>query len=283
MSGHILLCEDDEFSLAMMGSAVRDAGFSVTATRSVDECIAAAGGKRHDLAVIDVMMDPGSLGHRETKHGYETGIALARTLKTIQPDLKLLGMSQSVSPAVSRWFRRFADGFIVKSDLAQHPHLIGRWVMKVLTPTEWWNTMQTMIVHGHDHDTRRSLERYLTETLRLRPPIVLAHRASVGHTLIEKLEQVQEEVDVVFVLMTPDDSVVSASGTPGQQARPNVHWEGGFFFGAMRRRSGRVILLTKGPVVIPSDLLGLGFIDVTKGIEAADMEIRRELEALSQS
>ena len=93
------------------------------------------------------------------------------------------------------------------------------------------------IVHGHDHDSLRSLERYLTETLGLPPPKVLGDLASGGQTLIEKLEEVGSAVDVVFVLMTPDDTVTTSAGTSGRQARPNVLLEAGYFSNCCRDKA----------------------------------------------
>lgn len=42
------------------------------------------------------------------------------------------------------------------------------------------------------------------------------------------------------------------------------------------RGSGRVLLLHKGPVEIPSDTVGIEYIDITNGIESAGEILRRE-------
>ena len=51
----------------------------------------------------------------------------------------------------------------------------------------------------------------------------------------------------------------------------------GFFCGAFGRRSGRVILLHKGPVELPSDIAGVIWIDISSGVKAAGEEIRKEI------
>ena len=56
-------------------------------------------------------------------------------------------------------------------------------------------------------------------------------------------------------------------------------FELGYFHGLMRRQSGRIILLYKGGLEIPSDLSGITYIDITHGIEAAGEEIRRNLDS----
>lgn len=43
------------------------------------------------------------------------------------------------------------------------------------------------------------------------------------------------------------------------------------------RDTGRVILLYSGPLDLPSDLSGITYIDISKGIASAAEEIRREL------
>jgi CheY-like chemotaxis protein len=282
MSELVLLCDDDTLTTATLASALRDAGYRVTQTTSVEECLSVARSTRHDLALIDVMMPPGPLQSAETHGGYATGIALARELRRIQPDLKIAGMSNAPTRELVEWFRRHANGFFPKRDAFANADLFARWATRLLAPAEWWSTIHTCIVHGHDHGTLRSLERYLIETLRLPPPTILGDLASGGQTLIEKLEDVGSAVDVVFVLMTPDDVVTTSTGVSGRQARPNVLLEAGYFLGLLSRRSGRVILLSTGQTMLPSDLLGVGFVDVSHGIAAAGDDIRRELQAWSQ-
>ena len=65
-----------------------------------------------------------------------------------------------------------------------------------------------------------------------------------------------------------------------RRARQNVILELGFFLGTLGRRSGRVFLLYKGPLELPSDLGGVVYIDISKGIEAVSDQIRREIVAI---
>ena len=81
--------------------------------------------------------------------------------------------------------------------------------------------------------------------------------------------------------MTPDDTVTTSAGDFQQAGRPNVLLEAGYFFGLLSRRSGRVILLSKSPTLFPTDLLGIGYIDISAGIAAAGDAINRELRALA--
>ena len=53
----------------------------------------------------------------------------------------------------------------------------------------------------------------------------------------------------------------------------NVLLELGYFLGTLRRTSGRVVVLRKGDVEIPSDLAGVVYIDISGGVQAAAPEI----------
>ncbi len=118
---------------------------------------------------------------------------------------------------------------------------------------------KVFIVHGHDDDALHGLARFL-EKLSLEP-IVLREQPNQGRTIIEKYEHIASEVGFAVVLLTPDD--VGAAKTATEQnhrARQNVIFELGYFAGHLGR--GRVCLLRKGNVEIPSDLYGVLYIDL---------------------
>src|SRR5208283_5423572 len=100
-------------------------------------------------------------------------------------------------------------------------------------------------------------------------------------TLIEKFESFARKIDCAFILLTPDDKVLS-NGTNDEkrQSRQNVIFELGFFYASLERLSGRVILLHKGPIELPSDISGIVWIDIGDGIAAAGEEIRKEVAKL---
>lgn len=135
------------------------------------------------------------------------------------------------------------------------------------------------IVHGQDNETKLSVKNYLQNVLDLGEPIILHERPGYGRTIIEKFEKETQKVDLVFVILTPDDKgcLVKSSDRVKRRARQNVIFELGFFYAKLQRTSGRVILLTKGNIEIPSDISGIAYIDISKGIEAASDQIRREV------
>ena len=97
------------------------------------------------------------------------------------------------------------------------------------------------IVHGHDSDALYQLKNYLQNTLELGQPVVLREQPSDAMTLIEKFEAASGDVDLVFVLLTPDDVVrnTGASDSEKHRSRQNVILELGLLY--------RQIWATQGP------------------------------------
>ena len=142
--------------------------------------------------------------------------------------------------------------------------------------------VRSFIVHGHDHLLLYELKDYIQNTLKLGEPVVLRQMPGLGRTIIEKFEDEAETINLVFVLLTPDDRVTPTKNDDQEKrrARQNVILELGFFLGKLGRKSGRILLLHKGHLEIPSDIAGVEYIPVTDGIESAGERIRKELRAL---
>lgn len=123
---------------------------------------------------------------------------------------------------------------------------------------------KVFIVHGHDEAALHNLARFL-EKLGLEA-IILKEQPNQGRTIIEKFEHSAKEVGYAVVLLTPDDvGGAVAHAEPTLRGRQNVIFELGYFAGALGR--GRVCLLRKGEVEIPSDLYGVVYteMDATEG------------------
>lgn len=138
------------------------------------------------------------------------------------------------------------------------------------------NDKKIFIVHGHDGNERYVLKDYLQNTLHYPEPVILSDRAGCGRVIIESFEAEAEHAGLVFALVTPDDLVNETS----KRARQNVIFELGYFMGKLGRKSGRVIVLRKGDVDIPSDLDGILYISIDNGIAAAGEQIRKAIEAV---
>lgn len=138
---------------------------------------------------------------------------------------------------------------------------------------------KVFIVHGHDEGAIYKLARFL-ENMKLEV-IILKERPNQGRTIIDKFEDCANEVGFAVVLLTPDDvGSVATATSQGQRARQNVIFELGYFSGKLGR--GRVCVLRKGDVEIPSDLSGVIYtemdpadgwkVTLVKEMEATNLE-----------
>lgn len=79
-----------------------------------------------------------------------------------------------------------------------------------------------------------------------------------SRTFAEKFEQIATVSDGAVALVTPDDvGAVAGEVTLQNRARQNVWVEVGWFWGRLGR--SRLLLLLKGDIEVPSDLLGVEF------------------------
>jgi predicted nucleotide-binding protein len=105
-------------------------------------------------------------------------------------------------------------------------------------------------------------------------PVVLRYQPGKGRTIIEKFEDEARSCGFAFAIITPDDQV-SAKRGEYLQARPNVVFELGWFYGRLGR--GRVVLLTKRGVKIHSDLDGISRVEFDRTVDEVLIEVEREL------
>ncbi len=134
------------------------------------------------------------------------------------------------------------------------------------------------VVHGHDDAAKHEVAR-LIQNAGLKP-IILHEQASMGKTVIEKLEK-YSDVGFAIVLLTPDDVGRAQNQNELQpRARQNVIAELFYFLGKLGRT--HVCALKKGNIEIPSDIGGVIYIDLDPG-GAWKTELLRELDAAGYS
>ena len=100
----ILFIDDDTYLSNSYIYALRDEGYEVSEVTGVDAALAAA--RRTDFAVVvlDMMLPHGKFFDAfETQGGFKTGLALARELRNILPEAKLLALTMSTDPEVQEW------------------------------------------------------------------------------------------------------------------------------------------------------------------------------------
>ena len=266
----VLLIEDDPFVAREYGDWIKAKGFRVSFAYRANHALHQAQNFRHfDFVVVDIKMPSEKLfSNYESVFGTKTGVLLATELLNYLPDATFIALTNSDRADDQAWFDARGFDFHLKRDAS--PQRFASYLRRRAMREK----PKVFIVHGHDRSAVRELKHYLQNTLKFEEPVVLWEGKSAGLTVIEKLELYAEQAELVFVLMTPDD-YVDAKGQG--RARQNVLLEYGFFLGRLRRTSGRVILLYKEGVEIPSDLSGVIAIDISRGISAVRDEIEREL------
>jgi CheY-like chemotaxis protein len=274
----ILLVEDDVFYAQFIKEYLMDNGVLAIISRTTQEALD-QDLSEYDGAIIDVMLpnDPGLSGilENETRGGYLAGVALARRFRERILNFPIVLLSAAASGGEAhRWAKDHSHPFVFKyedrsrilSALAQ----LGI-VSRVDRP-------RVFIVHGHDEDLLNEVKDYFQNTLTWSQLIVLRDQPSGGKTIIEKFEEHAGLVDWVFVLVSPDDkSFDPKTNDERRRARQNVIFELGFFYGLIGRHEGRVIVLKKGDVEMPSDIHGVIWIDVSAGVRSVGEDIRREV------
>ncbi len=276
----ILFVEDEQSLLDEFPRLLERSDYQVLCRNNPDDALEViASEERIDVAVLDLQLpikDSKKIGLQESAGGKLAGIVLAREFRKKFPRSPIIFWSGTRSQEIREAVMELGDARIVSKMAGFVPVLEG--IADALDGFERGRRPRCFIVHGHDDATMQSVRHYLVENLGFPVPTVLRDEPSHGRTIIEKLEVNTWSVDLAFVLLTPDDQVVpSGSQVPMGRARQNVVFEMGYFLGLLGRHSGRVIMLHRRPIELPSDIHGMIWIDITDGIESADAELRREL------
>lgn len=140
------------------------------------------------------------------------------------------------------------------------------------------HSANVFLIHGHDHENLDKLRKLLI-SFKLNP-IVLVDIAGRGRTIIRKLEEEAADCGFAFALLTPDDFVQPRGDLAEHrvaQARPNVLFEIGWFYGWLGRE--RVCLISRRGTEMPSDLHGISRVEFTNEVDECAIELETELRA----
>ncbi len=270
-----LFIENDEMLAIQYEDYLLQAGFDVFYTNSVEEALSVAAEKPFEVVIIDIMMNSeGVYGERESGGGVNTGKILARDLREILPNTKIVALTNHTDAHIERLFSLDDSmAFFRKKDTP--PEMFPKLLRRALRKSDEPPT--SFIVHGHDHDAVSGIIDFLGEELGWPAPVVLKDSPSKGRTICEKFEEYADDAELVFVLVTPDDfGFLAADNTQKEErARQNIIFELGYFYGLFGRKSGKVLLLQKGSTTLPSDLDGIVRIDISKGL--ASKEVRNNI------
>lgn len=275
----VLVVEDDDWFAGHLVRALESVGARVRAVGSLESVKAlTTSGYMADVAVIDLMVRRSRTGKSLPLVGFE----VATFLRSASPFMPLLAVSTAVGEKDFALAARYFSSFVNKADIGfgHEDHFLERLTSVILGKHS--RKPRVFIVHGHDHAPVRTLCRFLKSSFKFSDFVILQKLPGGGKTIIEKFEEYATGCDIVFVLLTPDDIACSKRSQRERElrSRQNVIFELGFFYAALQRRQGTVILLKKGDTVIPSDLQGMEFIDITRGIRAAHELIRKQIERI---
>jgi CheY-like chemotaxis protein len=272
---------DDDVAMEILADAFRYRGHEARRISSASQALGELTNiAEADLIVLDILMP----GPNTTASGASTiplpsGMNLLAEIRKKSPNLPVLAFSATQDAGIIDALKDdSATTFISKWESHPLREMVSR-AYNVLGIQQDLPPIRPFIVHGHADNLKLELKNYIQNTLHLSEPVILHEQPNLGRTIIQKFEDYAAASALVFVILTPDD-VGAMTDTPNdtrRRARQNVIFEMGYFLGLLGRESGRVLLLFKGPLELPSDLSGLVYIDISNGIAAAGEEIRKEI------
>lgn len=277
--GKLLLVDDEVTFLQAYILELKGAGYDVYAATTIEEAQKELSSAHYDLLIVDVIMP---LEEKlEILRGAtitNVGLHFATEVRKRYSEVRVIVFSQAHRnhmPSLAA-FDQDPEVRVLQKGVVRPPMLVQEVALLLMNKRPG---PKVFIVHGHDRAALFELKNYLQNTLGFQEPLILAEEASTGATIIEKFEEYSSQIDIAFVLMTPDDVAYKAGITKSRmlRARQNVIFELGYFIGILGRRSGRVFILHKGKLELPSDLAGVVYIDISNGVEAAGEDVRREL------
>lgn len=201
--------------------------------------------------------------------GYVEGVrALAGELRW-QSDTVL--QSGAEEPVVLQLSKKFYDLGMVMTSRADAIEQSYKAEEAYLSPTG----DKVFIIHGHAEAKWRELRDLLEGRLGLRGRVVvLKEESSQTRTVLEKFATIANECCFAIALVTPDDLVRKEADTYGQ-ARPNVLFELGWFFG--RYGPERTCIMKQADTPVPSDLGGVVTLEFQTSVDEQYIALEKEL------
>ena len=274
----ILLIDDDEFFSRSLQDDLEDAGFELVSSRDASDGLSIFEEDEigFDVVIADMAMPGGPrFSDAEVRSGFQAGLALSRKILRRKHDASIIGITAFPSEQLHTWFGKHHFPLLQKG-----PRMVRDLLdcLERLRPESERKQRKCFIVHGRDVSAIEELCGFVNQNVPGYLPVILSESKSEGRTVIEKFEAYADAAFIALVLMTPDDRVLGEDGARiAHRARQNVIFELGYFLGRLGRSSGRVLILTKGDVEIPSDIAGVMRIDISAGISQAGPELLREL------
>lgn len=155
----------------------------------------------------------------------------------------------------------FGEPFQPAQKISQLPQFSSPSINQTAPQTIARNKRKVFIVHGRDEAAKQEVSRFI-EKLGLEA-IILHENASLGMTIIEKIEHYSNDVDFALILYTACDhgrGIHESTIPPKDRARQNVVFEHGYLMAKLGREN--VCPLVKGNIETPNDMSGVVYVDL---------------------
>lgn len=134
---------------------------------------------------------------------------------------------------------------------------------------------KVFIVHGTDHAIRDKIDLFLRDSGL--STVVMEGVAHGGRTLPEKFEEIAQTCGFAVFILSPDDLLYRHDKSEVKRARQNVVLELGYFWGQLGRKL-KFALLVDPTIEFPTDIQGIGWIEITPDLAQTKLKLRKELE-----
>jgi len=277
----LLFIEDDKNNAIIVSQCLRMHGYKIIIANNIEQAWNEFIKNENaiDGIILDIILEIG-----DTKNHIElceindiktSGILLYQLIRKRKPNLPILIRTGELTKELKACFKNEKKVILSQKGVSQNIVEIANSFF--INHTD--SNRNIFIVHGHDNSAKYELKNYVQNVLKICEPIILHEKPSLCRTIFEKFEHYTNNIDVVFVLLTPDDEVIISPGTSIYRARQNVILELGYFLGKFDQNREKIIVLYNN-VEIPTDIKGIIYIDISQGIESAGENIRKELEMI---
>src|SRR5262249_35589135 len=107
----LLWVEDDEQHIAGHTAYLKEHGNDITGVPTPAKALAFLKRRSVELVITDIMMRSSApFTEQETFNGHRTGLVLARRIRELYPEQKVVAFTIAMDSDVTRWFEEFASG-----------------------------------------------------------------------------------------------------------------------------------------------------------------------------
>lgn len=258
-----ILVEDEREIAVQCVNIMEQCGLSVTYFADADKARTHLLNSSADIAVIDLMLPPSFK---------DEGVRLLQWAKQRLPSLDavLITKQQEKTTELVANAMRLGARFFLDKETATFFSKLEFYLKEIIVE----KASNVFISHGHSELLKLKLKDFVQNRYG-KTPVILSELASVGLTIVEKLEKASKSCKCAIILMTKDDETRDG----GIRARQNVIHEIGFFQGKYGRK--RVILLAESGVELFSNISGIVRVEFDKDhFEAIFEPLRIELDAI---